>query len=78
MGQLNESRILMRQALEDGKLAAYSFSFDRFSTCDKKHCNRCFQFYGTTNTLLDKTGLYAGLYHPYVSPRIVRFLLSVQ
>lgn len=35
MGQLNESRILMRQALEDGKLAAYSFSFDRFSTCDK-------------------------------------------
>ncbi|MDB9151176.1 sensor histidine kinase [Parabacteroides distasonis] len=54
MGQLNESRILMRQALEDGKLAAYSFSFDRFSTCDKKHCNRCFQFYGTTNTLLDK------------------------
>ena len=36
MGQLNESRILMRQALEDGKLAAYSFSFDRFSTCDKK------------------------------------------
>ena len=29
MGQLNESRILMRQALEDGKLAAYSFSFDR-------------------------------------------------
>ena len=44
----------MRQALEDGKLAAYSFSFDRFSTCDKRHCNRCFQFYGTTNTLLDK------------------------
>ena len=54
MGQLNESRILMRQALEDGKLAAYSFSVDRFSTCDKRHCNRCFQFYGTTNTLLDK------------------------
>ena len=71
MGQLNESRILMRQALEDGKLAAYSFSFDRFSTCDKRHCNRCFQFYGTTNTLLDKNRLYAGLYHPYVSPRIV-------
>lgn len=54
MGQLSESRLLMRQALEDGKIAAYSFSFDRFTTCDKKHCNRCFQFYGTTNTLLDK------------------------
>lgn len=54
MGQLSESRLLMRQALEDGKIAAYSFSFDRFIACDKKHCNRCFQFYGTTNTLLDK------------------------
>lgn len=54
MGQLSESRLLMRQALEDGKIAAYSFSFDRFNACDKKHCNRCFQFYGTTNTLLDK------------------------
>ena len=54
MGQLAESRMLMRMALEDGKLAAYSFSFDRFQACDKKHCNRCFQFYGKTNTLLDK------------------------
>lgn len=54
LGQLAESRMLMRMALEDGKLAAYSFSFDRFTTCDKKHCNRCFQFYGQTNTLLDK------------------------
>lgn len=54
MGQLAESRMLMRMALEDGKLAAYSFSFDRFKSCDKKHCNRCFQFYGKTNTLLDK------------------------
>ncbi|MEG1749834.1 MAG: HAMP domain-containing sensor histidine kinase [Tannerellaceae bacterium] len=54
MGQLSESRMLMSQALEEGKLAAYSFSFDRFNTCDKQHCNRCFQFYGKTNTLLDK------------------------
>lgn len=54
LGQLAESRMLMRMALEDGKLAAYSFSFDRFTSCDKKHCNRCFQFYGQTNTLLDK------------------------
>lgn len=53
-GQLNESRMLMRLALEDGKFAAYSFSFDRFNSCDKIHCNRCFQFYGVTNTLLDK------------------------
>ena len=54
MGQLAESRQLMRMALEDSKLAAYSFNFDRFTSCDKKHCNRCFQFYGQTNTLLDK------------------------
>ena len=54
MGQLAESRMLMRMALDDGKLAAYSFSYDRFHSCDRKHCNRCFQFYGQTNTLLDK------------------------
>ncbi len=59
MGQLNESRILMRQALEDGKLAAYSFSFDRFfSHLRQKALYRCFQFYGTTNTLLDKKQVY--------------------
>lgn len=54
MGQLAESRMLMRMALKNTKVAAYSFSFDRFNSCDRKHCNRCFQFYGQTNTLLDK------------------------
>lgn len=54
MGQLAESRMLMSLALEEGRLTAFSFSFDRFNTCDRKHCNRCFQFYGKTNTLLDQ------------------------
>lgn len=54
MGQLAESRMMMTLALEEGRLAAYSFNFDRFKSCDKKHCNRCFQFYGKTNTLLDQ------------------------
>lgn len=54
MEQLAESRMIMGMALDEGRLAAYSFSFDRFTSCDKKHCNRCFQFYGQTNTLLDK------------------------
>lgn len=54
MGQLAESRMLMSLALEEGRLTAFSFSFDRFKACDRKHCNRCFQFYGKTNTLLDQ------------------------
>lgn len=52
--RLSESRTMMELALMHSKIATFSFSFDRFHTCDKVHCSRCFQFYGTTNSLLEK------------------------
>lgn len=52
--KLSESLSMMELALQNSNIATYSFNFDRFSTCDKVHCNRCFQFYGTTNHLLEK------------------------
>lgn len=52
--RLSESRTMMELALMHSKIATFSFSFDRFHSCDKVHCNRCFQFYGMGNKLLDK------------------------
>ena len=44
----------MELALQNSKITTYSFNFSRFKSCDKVHCNRCFQFYGTTNSLLKR------------------------
>lgn len=52
--RLSQSRTMMELALRNSKISTFSFSFDRFQTCDKIHCNRCFQFYGSTNSLLEK------------------------
>lgn len=52
--QLSESRMMMELALQNSKITTYSFNFKRFEACDKVHCNRCFQFYGTTNSLLKR------------------------
>lgn len=52
--RLSQSRTMMELALRNSKIATFSFSFERFRTCDKMHCNRCFQFYGSTNNLLEK------------------------
>ena len=49
--KLSESRMMMELALQNSKITTYSFNFSRFKSCDKVHCNRCFQFYGTTNTV---------------------------
>lgn len=53
-GQLAESRSMMELALKNSKVSTYSFCFDRFNNCDHVHCQRCFQFHGVTDTLLDK------------------------
>ncbi|WP_455634549.1 ATP-binding protein [Parabacteroides sp.] len=52
--KLSESRMMMELALQNSKITTYSFNFSRFQSCDKVHCNRCFQFYGTTNSLLKR------------------------
>ena len=52
--KLSESRMMMELALQNSKITTYSFNFSRFKSCDKVHCNRCFQFYGTTNSLLTR------------------------
>lgn len=52
--KLSESRMMMELALQNCKITTYSFNFSRFKSCDKVHCNRCFQFYGTTNSLLKR------------------------
>lgn len=52
--KLSESRMMMELALQNSKITTYSFNFNRFKSCDKVHCNRCFQFYGTTNSLLKR------------------------
>lgn len=53
-GKLQESRTMMRMALCHSHIATYSFNFHKFCTCDKIHCNRCFQFYGAANDLLER------------------------
>lgn len=53
-GQLSESRTMMELTLRNSKVTTYSFCFDRFNSCDRIHCQHCFQFYGTNNTLLEK------------------------
>lgn len=45
---------LLELALKKCKTSAFSFSFDRFNSCDRVNCNRCFQFYGSTNELLNR------------------------
>ena len=52
--KLSESRMMMELALQNSKITTYYFNFRRFKSCDKVHCNRCFQFYGTTNSLLKR------------------------
>lgn len=52
--KLSESRMMMELALQNSKITTYSFNFSRFKSCDKVHCSRCFQFYGTTNSLLKR------------------------
>ncbi len=52
--RLSESRTMMELALLNSKVSAYSFNFERFRTCDKVHCNHCFQFYGISNALLKR------------------------
>lgn len=52
--QLSESYKMIELALENTRVTVYSFNFERFRTCDKINCNRCFQFYGATNSLLQK------------------------
>lgn len=53
-GKLTESRTMMELALKNSHITTYSFNFQRFKTCDKEHCNHCFQFYGANNYLLDR------------------------
>jgi len=45
---------MLELALKRSKISAFSFSFTRFNACDKVNCNRCFQFYGETNELLNR------------------------
>jgi hypothetical protein len=45
---------MLELALKHNKMSAYSFSFTRFNSCDRVNCNRCFQFYGDTNDLLNR------------------------
>lgn len=52
--QLSESYKMIELALQNTRVTVYSFNFERFRTCDKINCNRCFQFYGATNSLLQK------------------------
>ncbi len=52
--QLSESRSMMELALHNSHIATYSFNFELFRTCDKEHCNHCFQFYGVNNHLLER------------------------
>ncbi|GGK10250.1 PAS domain-containing sensor histidine kinase [Parabacteroides faecis] len=53
-GKLTESRTMMELALKNSHITTYSFNFHRFQTCDKEHCNHCFQFYGASNYLLER------------------------
>ena len=53
-GKLSESRTMMELALKNSHITTYSFNFHRFQTCDKEHCNHCFQFYGANNYLLER------------------------
>lgn len=52
--KLSESRSMMEMALRNSHIATYSFDYDLHNSCDKVNCKRCFQFYGTTNSLLDR------------------------
>lgn len=51
---LSERHNMMKLALEKSNVSAFSFDFDKQMACDKVHCKRCFQFYGTTNKLLER------------------------
>lgn len=53
-GKLSESQTMMELALKNSHITTYSFNFHRFQTCDKEHCNHCFQFYGANNYLLER------------------------
>ena len=53
-GKLSESRTMMELALKNSHITTYSINFHRFQTCDKEHCNHCFQFYGANNYLLER------------------------
>lgn len=52
--RLSENRMMMELALQNSKIATYSFNFDLFNKCDRVNCQRCFQFHGAANELLLK------------------------
>ncbi|MDL2265419.1 HAMP domain-containing histidine kinase [Parabacteroides sp. OttesenSCG-928-G07] len=52
--RFNERHSMMEMALRQSKTTAYSFNFERFNRCDRENCQRCFQFYGAKNELLDR------------------------
>lgn len=50
----SKQKNLIELALQKSDMAVYSFNFERFNACDRVHCQRCFQFCGTTNELLER------------------------
>ena len=51
---LSDARILADEVLRKSGVTIYTFSFLRFNGCDRINCQRCFQFYGSDNKLLDQ------------------------
>lgn len=47
-----QTQKMMELAMQHRKMASYVFDFNLFNTCDRIHCNLCFQFYGYANELL--------------------------
>lgn len=52
--RLSERHNMMQLALEKSNVSVFSFNFEKHIACDRIHCKRCFQFYGTTNELLER------------------------
>lgn len=50
--ELEKNKTMMELALANSNISTYSFDYELYSTCDKIHCNHCFQFYNMNNTLL--------------------------
>lgn len=52
--KLSEILSTIKLVLTNSKTAIFSFNFNQHNSCDRIDCNRCFQFYGETNTLLEQ------------------------
>lgn len=52
--KLSKSRSMMEMALKNSHITTYSFDYELFRSCDKINCKRCFQFYGATNSMLER------------------------